>query len=103
MLDLPVPKLRGGKPHRRLPGEPVAGLRADAGPAGGSRPSGDVKPNEDNMLAITTDDRKATLDFRLVAPLACFMKTPRWPPARAGGSPYLATHDGLPRRAVGVL
>src|SRR5574338_1538627 len=34
--------------------------------------NGDVKPSEDNMLAITTDGRKAALDFRLVAPLARF-------------------------------
>jgi len=34
--------------------------------------NGDVKPNEDNMLAITTDGRKAALDFRLVTPLARF-------------------------------
>jgi hypothetical protein len=34
--------------------------------------SGDVKPHDDNMLAITTDGRKAALDFRLVAPQARF-------------------------------
>ena len=34
--------------------------------------NGQVKPHEDSMLAITTDGRKAALDFRLVAPMARF-------------------------------
>ena len=34
--------------------------------------SGHVKPQDDNMLAITTDGRKAALDFRLVVPTARF-------------------------------
>lgn len=74
MLDLPVPKLRGGKPRIvACPASPslktfVQTLvqRAEA------IRNGDVKPNEDNMLAITTDGRKAALDFRLVAPRARF-------------------------------
>jgi dissimilatory sulfite reductase (desulfoviridin) alpha/beta subunit len=32
--------------------------------------TGLVKPQEDNMLAVTTDGRKAALDVRLVEPFA---------------------------------
>jgi N12 class adenine-specific DNA methylase len=74
MLNLPVPPLRGGKP--RIVACPASKalkafvetlvLRAEA------IRNGDVKPQDDNMLAITTDGRKAALDFRLVAPLAKF-------------------------------
>ncbi|MDF3831449.1 DEAD/DEAH box helicase [Cupriavidus basilensis] len=74
MLALPVPKLRGGKP--RIVACPAsASLKAFVQTlverAEAIR-NGHVKPNEDNMLAITTDGRKAALDFRLVAPLARF-------------------------------
>ncbi|MDR3368827.1 Eco57I restriction-modification methylase domain-containing protein [Rhodoferax sp.] len=74
MLNLPVPPLRGGKP--RIVACPASKalkafvqtlvLRAEA------IRNGHVKPQDDNMLAITTDGRKAALDFRLVAPLAKF-------------------------------
>lgn len=74
MLDLPVPKLRGGKPRIvACPASPSlkAFVQTLVQRAEAIR-NGDVKPNEDNMLAITTDGRKAALDFRLVAPLARF-------------------------------
>ncbi|MDZ7855912.1 Eco57I restriction-modification methylase domain-containing protein [Sphaerotilus sp.] len=74
MLNLPVPKLRGGKP--RIVTCPSSSAlkafvqtlvhRAEAIRAGR------VKPQDDNMLAVTTDGRKAALDFRLVAPAAFF-------------------------------
>ena len=74
MLKLPVPPLRGGKP--RIVACPASKAlkafvqtlvqRAEA------VRNGNVKPQDDNMLAITTDGRKAALDFRLVAPMAKF-------------------------------
>ena len=74
MLNLPVPRLRGGKP--RIVACPASKAlkafvqtlvqRAEA------IRNGRVKPQDDNMLAITTDGRKAALDFRLVAPGARF-------------------------------
>jgi len=74
MLNLPVPKLRGGKP--RIMACPASQAlktfvqtlvqRAEA------VRNGRVKPQDDNMLAITTDGRKAALDFRLVAAGARF-------------------------------
>ncbi|MGB4064129.1 MAG: N-6 DNA methylase [Azonexus sp.] len=74
MLDLPVPKLRGGKPRVvACPASPslkafvqTLVLRAEA------IRNGEVDPKDDNMLAVTTDGRKAALDFRLVAPTARF-------------------------------
>lgn len=74
MLKLPVPPLRGGKP--RVVACPASKAlkafvqtlvqRAEA------VRNGSVKPQDDNMLAITTDGRKAALDFRLVAPSGKF-------------------------------
>src|SRR6516165_2805351 len=72
MLDLPRPRLEGGKPQvvacpmsdeqAALQGELVARyerLRKEK-----------VDPREDNALAITTDGRKLALDARLLSPSA---------------------------------
>jgi hypothetical protein len=74
MLKLPIPKLRGDKP--RIVACPASRAlkafvqtlvqRAEA------IRNGQVQPQDDNMLAVTTDGRKAALDFRLVAPSAAF-------------------------------
>ncbi|MDO9072529.1 MAG: DEAD/DEAH box helicase family protein [Rubrivivax sp.] len=74
MLKLPVPRLRGEKP--RIVACPAskalkAFVQTLVQRAEEVR-SGHVKPQDDNMLAITTDGRKAALDFRLVAPQALF-------------------------------
>lgn len=70
MLNLPTPRLEGGKPQVMV-AKPsaalkqiVAGLvdRADR-----IRNRG-VRPEEDNMLAVTNDGRKAALDVRMVDP-----------------------------------
>jgi N12 class adenine-specific DNA methylase len=83
MLDLPVPKLRGGKPRIvACPASPSlkAFVQTLVQRAEAIR-NGEVDPKEDNMLAITTDGRKAALDFRLVAPRRALTKTARSPPA----------------------
>lgn len=68
MLDLPVPKVMGGK-AMVIAAEPSEALkqfvqflvrRAEA------IRNGRVKPDEDNMLNITTEGRKAALDMRLL-------------------------------------
>lgn len=74
MLKLPVPALRGGKP--RIVACPASSalkayVRTLVERAEAIR-MGRVKPQDDNMLAVTTDGRKAALDFRLVAPSARF-------------------------------
>ncbi len=70
MLKLPVPELRRGKPtivnascSKELK-EIVQSLvqRAEA------LRTGRIDPHEDNMLLVTTDGRKATLDLRLHDP-----------------------------------
>jgi N12 class adenine-specific DNA methylase len=74
MLNLPVPRLRGGKPRTvACPAGPAlkAFVQTLVQRAEAVR-SGHVKPQDDNMLAITTDGRKAALDFRLVASAARF-------------------------------
>lgn len=74
MLDLPVPKLRGGKPRTvACPSstELKAFVQTLVKRAERIR-NGSVDPTEDNMLAVTNDGRAAALDFRLVAPGARF-------------------------------
>jgi len=74
MLQLPVPAQRGGKPRIvACPASSVlkAYVRTLVERAEAIR-MGHVKPQRDNMLAVTTDGRKAALDFRLVEPGARF-------------------------------
>ncbi len=71
MLNLPTPVIVGGKPQTMVAKpsaellEIVAGLvkRADA------IRNRAVKPEDDNMLAVTNDGRKAALDVRMVNPI----------------------------------
>lgn len=74
MLNLPVPKLRGGK-ARTVACPASAALKAYVQTlvkrAEAIR-NGHVDPTEDNMLAVTNDGRAAALDFRLVAPTCRF-------------------------------
>ena len=69
MLNLPVPKPR----TVACPASPAlkAFVQTLVQRAEAIR-SGQVKPQDDNMLAVTTDGRKAALDFRLVAGSARF-------------------------------
>jgi N12 class adenine-specific DNA methylase len=74
MLNLPVPKLRGGKPDVVAcpSSEPLKAFVQTLVDRAAAIRLGTVKPTEDNMLAITTDGRKAALDFRMIAPDAPF-------------------------------
>jgi N12 class adenine-specific DNA methylase len=70
MLNLPIPRLRGERPSIvRSPGSPALKeiVRTLVARAEAIR-RGSVKANEDNMLLVTTDGRKAALDLRLYDP-----------------------------------
>lgn len=74
MLKLPVPGLRGGKARIvACPASPALKeyVKTLVSRAASIR-SGEVKPSDDNMLAVTNDGRAAALDFRLVEPMAQF-------------------------------
>jgi N12 class adenine-specific DNA methylase/predicted RNA methylase len=74
MLNLPVPKLRGGKPRTvACPGSVAlkAFVQTLVQRAEAIR-NGTVDPRQDNMLAVTNDGRQAALDFRLITPTAAF-------------------------------
>ncbi len=74
MLKLPVPKLRGGK-ARVVTCPASAQLKAfvqSLVARAAEIRSGTVRPDDDNMLAVTNDGRKAALDFRLVVPTSRF-------------------------------
>jgi hypothetical protein len=70
MLDLPVPKIMGGKPVI-VAVEPSPELReyVESLVKRAERiHSGAVKPEEDNMLCVTSDGRNAALDMRCIDP-----------------------------------
>ena len=70
MLNLPVPKLVGGKPiNVALPPSPQQKqMVADLADRAEEIRTGNVDPTEDNMLKVTNDGRKLALDQRLIDP-----------------------------------
>lgn len=70
MLKLPTPRLEGGKPQVVVskPSEALKEIIAGLVDRADKIRNGQVKPNEDNMLAVTNDGRKAALDIRLMDP-----------------------------------
>ena len=70
MLNLPVPKLVGGKPiNVALPPSPQQKqMVADLADRAEKIRAGNVDPTEDNMLKVTNDGRKLALDQRLIDP-----------------------------------
>ncbi|NKE69909.1 diguanylate cyclase [Candidatus Manganitrophus noduliformans] len=72
MLNLPTPKIKGGKPEMVI-AKATNELRRFVEileKRGQAIKERKVKPEEDNMLKITGDGRKASLDIRLVQPMA---------------------------------
>ena len=68
MLNLPVPQLKGGKPEVVAVAATDMQLEFVEALAQRAEKLRNVDPREDNMLLITTDGRKASLDMRLVNP-----------------------------------
>ncbi len=72
MLDLPRPKLEGGKPHivACAMSDEQATLQQELVARYERIRSQKVDPREDNALSITTDGRKLALDARMLSPSA---------------------------------
>ncbi len=72
MLNLPQPRLEGGKPHVvACPmSEEQAGLQQELVARYERLRSQKVDPREDNALSITTDGRKLALDARMLSATA---------------------------------
>ena len=70
MLNLPVPKLAGGKPVvvKCRPSKALEEFMLDGLARVERIRNGAVHPTEDNMLKFTTDAKKAGLDMRLIDP-----------------------------------
>lgn len=70
MLNLPTPDLKGGKPQAMSSPSNVAlkEYTQTLVERANQIRNGQVKPNEDNMLAVTNCGRKAALDMRLIDP-----------------------------------
>jgi len=70
MLNLPVPEIEGGKPTI-IAAEPSPELKEYTAllvKRAERIHSGAVKPDEDNMLCVTSDGRNAALDMRCIDP-----------------------------------
>lgn len=70
MLQLPTPGIRGGGPQTCLvqPSPQLKAYVAELVKRADAIKNRQVKPDQDNMLAVTNDGRKAALDLRLVHP-----------------------------------
>lgn len=68
MLNLPTPEIEGGKAQTMVakPSEELLAIVAGLVERAEKIRAGSVKPNEDNMLSVTNDGRKAALDVRLL-------------------------------------
>ena len=70
MLDLPIPKLKGGKVQTIItkPTDFQRKMIAELGDRADAVRNGQVDASQDNMLVITNDGRKIALDQRLANP-----------------------------------
>jgi len=70
MLKLPTPEIMGGRPQvcSAQPSEVLKEIIASLVKRADAIRERRVKPEEDNMLAVTNDGRRAALDVRMVAP-----------------------------------
>ncbi|HTV28258.1 MAG TPA: DEAD/DEAH box helicase family protein, partial [Xanthobacteraceae bacterium] len=103
MLNLPRPRLSGGKPH--IVSAPASDelkqyVQSLVRRAQKLR-SGGVDPRSDNMLKITGDGRKAALDRRLVDPFAEVFKDTKV--TRAIDNIYRAWDHGRDRRTTQLV
>lgn len=74
MLNLPTPVIEGGKPQVMVakPSEELLAIVSELVQRADKIRSGQVRPEEDNMLSVTNDGRRAALDVRLVQPMLPF-------------------------------
>jgi hypothetical protein len=74
MLKLPTPRIDGGKPKVIVakPSDVLKGIVATLVERADAIRKRTVKPDEDNMLAITNDGRRAALDVRMIDPALPF-------------------------------
>jgi N12 class adenine-specific DNA methylase len=74
MLNLPTPDLKGGKPQVATSpsSEALKAYTQKLVDRANLIRNGQVKPDEDNMLAVTNCGRKAALDMRLIDPTLPF-------------------------------
>ena len=95
MLNLPVPKLVGGKPiNVALPPSPQQKqMVADLADRAEEIRAGNVDPTEDNMLKVTNDGRKLALDQRLIDPIC-----PKTPTIKFTPAPRMCTASGVKRK-----
>jgi hypothetical protein len=105
-LDLPVPALEqrddGDRAPSTVPVQPTVELEhyvASLAERAGKVATRQVRPDEDNMLLIATDGRKAALDIRMVIPAT--LRAEQGRRCRRRDPPHLGAHprQRIPRYA----
>ena len=94
MLKLPTPRIQGGKPQAMVakPSDTLKAIVAKLVERADAIRNRTVRPEEDNMLAITNDGRRAALDVRMIDPLLPF--DPEGKLARAAENIHRIWKDG---------
>lgn len=94
MLNLPTPPMEGGKPQvvSAKPSEALQEIVAKLVKRADAIRNRSVSPDQDNMLAVTNDGRRAALDVRLIDPSLPF--DPQGKLALAAENIYRIWKDG---------
>lgn len=103
MLKLPTPEIEGGKPQVMVAQpsdvlkEIITGLveRAD------KIRNREVRPEHDNMLAVTNDGRRAAIDVRMIDPHLSF--DPKGKLALVAGNVHRIWKEGIQRRSTQLV
>ena len=98
MLNLPTPRLEGGKPQVMVveASDKLKSIVADLVERADAIRNRKVSPDEDNMLSITNDGRRAALDVRLFDP--SLPADPAGKLAKAAGNIYRIWNAGMSQR-----
>jgi len=98
MLNLPTPPIEGGKPQVMVakPSDTLKKMVAELVERADAIRNRTVRPDEDNMLSITNDGRRAALDVRLLDPT--LPADPEGKLAKAAANIFRIWKDGMAQR-----
>lgn len=103
MLKLPTPEIEGGKPQVMVaqPSEVLKEIIKGLVERADKIRNRQVKPEEDNMLAVTNDGRRAAIDVRMVNPSMPF--DPNGKLAKVAGNVHRIWKEGAQRRVTQLV
>lgn len=103
MLNLPTPAIEGGKPQVMVaqPSEVLKEIIKGLVTRADKIRNRQVKPEEDNMLSVTNDGRRAAIDVRMVSPSLPF--DPNGKLALVAGNVHRIWREGAERRVTQLV